>query len=47
MPCQGIQTPDPPHSVPELPGYPLEEHLASLVGYLEGPGGKPLGFRQE
>jgi len=47
VPCQGIQTPDPPRSVPQLPGYPPEEHLASLVGYLECPLWEPLGFGQE
>ena len=46
MRCQGIQTPDPPRSVPQLPGYPPEEHLASLVGYLECPLGEPLRFVQ-
>jgi len=47
MSFHGIQTPDPPRSVPQLPGYPPEEHLASLVGYLECPLGEPLGFAQE
>jgi len=47
VPCQGIQTPDPPPSVPQLPGYLPEEHLASLVGYPECPLGEPLGLAQE
>jgi len=33
--------------VPQLTGYPPEEHLAFLVGYLECPLGEPLGFAQE